>query len=98
MADLTEWIREAGKTDAQYMKLVQDVGEGVVRRYWVEDELLHAKGGKLFVPRGGKLRLELMWDMTSQTGSERQDFYSRCPLRTSHGNPYPWTLLLVSRR
>ena len=34
-AELTERIREEGKTDAQYGRLVQDVGEGVVRRYWV---------------------------------------------------------------
>ena len=59
-ADFTERIREVGKTDARYAKLVKNVGEGVVRRYWVEDGLLYAKGGKLFVPKGGKLRLELM--------------------------------------
>ena len=120
---------------------MQDVREGVVRRYWVEDGLLYAKGGKLFVPKGGKLRLELMrehhdarwaghpgcermkallgrhyyWpDMegdieayvnlamctskTSQTEGERQGFYSRCPLRTDHGLPYPWISFLASRR
>ena len=35
---------------------------------------------------------------SSQTGGERHDFYSRCPLRTDHGHLYSWILLLASRR
>lgn len=50
-----EKVREVANTDVQYLKLVRDVEEGLVRRYWVEDELLHAKGGKVFMPKGGKL-------------------------------------------
>ena len=30
--------------------MVQDVTVGLVRRYWLKDGLLYAKGGKLFVP------------------------------------------------
>lgn len=42
------------------MKLVRDVKEGVIRRYWVEDGLLHAKGARLYVPKGGNLRRQLL--------------------------------------
>ena len=47
------------KFDATYQKLVQDVTEGLVRRYQLKDGLLYAKGGKLFVP-SGKIRRELL--------------------------------------
>lgn len=58
--DLLVEVREVTKTGAQYLKLVRDVEEGLVRRYWVEDGLLHAKGSKIFMPKGGKLRFKLM--------------------------------------
>ena len=38
---------------------MQDVTAGLVRRYWLKDGLLYAKGGKLFVP-SGKIRRELL--------------------------------------
>ena len=43
-------IKESSKLDATYQKLVQDVTAVLVHRYWLEDGLLYAKGGKLFVP------------------------------------------------
>ena len=52
-------IKESAKLDATYQKLVQDVTAGLVRHYWLEDGLLHAKGGKPFVP-SGKIRRELL--------------------------------------
>ncbi|KAF3975229.1 hypothetical protein CMV_001501 [Castanea mollissima] len=52
-------IKESSKLDATYLKLVQDVTAGLVRRYWLEDGLLYAKGGKLFVP-SRKIRRELL--------------------------------------
>ena len=54
-----ERIKESSKLDAIYQKLVQDVTTGLMRRYWLEDELLYARDGKLFVP-SGKIRRELL--------------------------------------
>jgi hypothetical protein len=53
-------VKENAKTDAIYTKLQQDVKEGLVRRYWLEEDLLYAKGGRLYVPGGGGLRNELL--------------------------------------
>ena len=39
---------------------MQQVTEGTVRRYWVSDGLLHAKGDRLYVPCGAGLRQLLM--------------------------------------
>ena len=52
-------IKESSKLDATYQKLVQDVTAGLVHRYWLEDGLLYAKGGKLFVP-SRNIRRELL--------------------------------------
>ena len=55
-SDLMDKIQQTAEIDTQYQKLVHDVKEGVVQRYWLEDGLLHAKGAKLYVPKGGDLR------------------------------------------
>ena len=54
-----ERIKGSSKLDATYQKLVQDVTVGLVRRYWLEDGLLYAKGGKLFIP-SGEIHRELL--------------------------------------
>ncbi|KAH7569629.1 hypothetical protein JRO89_XS06G0221500 [Xanthoceras sorbifolium] len=36
--------------------VAEEVLDGLVRRYWVEDNLLHAKGSRLYVPNGGGLK------------------------------------------
>ena len=54
-----ERIKESSKLDAIYQKLVQDVTAGLMRRYWLEDELLYTKPGKLFV-LSGKIRRDLL--------------------------------------
>ncbi|KAK6776165.1 hypothetical protein RDI58_027166 [Solanum bulbocastanum] len=36
------------------------VKEGTLRRYWIEDDLLHFKRGRIVVPNGGGLRKDLM--------------------------------------
>ena len=46
--------------DSTYVNLKQDVQDGVVRSYWIEDDLLYAKGNRLYVPSGGGLRQELL--------------------------------------
>ena len=47
--DFLDRIRNAIKDDSLYQKLVKEVQEGVICRYWLEDELLHVKGNRLFV-------------------------------------------------
>ena len=54
-----ERIKEISKLDATYQKLVQDVTASIVCHYWLEDGLLYAKGGKLFVP-SKKIHRELL--------------------------------------
>ena len=41
--DFLDQIKACAESDSDYQKLVQDVKEGMVRRYWLEDNLLHAK-------------------------------------------------------
>ena len=55
-------LKEHAKIDVAYTKLQQDVKEGLVRRYWLDEDLLYAKGGRLYVPSGGGLRNELLKD------------------------------------
>lgn len=46
--------------DTTYCKLKQHVQEGVVRKYWLDHDLLYARGGRLYVPKGGRLWLDLL--------------------------------------
>ncbi|RVW62992.1 Transposon Tf2-12 polyprotein [Vitis vinifera] len=57
--DFNEKIKQAAEQDAAYGKLKQQVKEGVIRRYWLEGDLLVAKRGRWYVPAGG-LRKELL--------------------------------------
>ena len=50
-------LKEVKKT---YQKLQQQVKEGFLRRYWLDNDLLYAKGGRLYVPSCGGLRRELL--------------------------------------
>lgn len=59
-SNLADRIRENAKADAEYQRLVKQVEEGTVRRYWLDDGLLHAKGDRLYVPILGGLRQELL--------------------------------------
>ncbi|CAL2224599.1 unnamed protein product [Prunus armeniaca] len=43
--DFLDWIRDQSN-DSAYIKLQQQVREGLVRRYWLEEDLLYAKGGR----------------------------------------------------
>lgn len=58
--DMTERIREAAQTDAAYAKLMRDVTSGLVRRFWIQDGLLRAQGGRLVVPKNEALRRDLL--------------------------------------
>ena len=52
-------LRQAAGEDAMYKKMVELVREGTIRRYWLEQDLFYAKGGRIFVPKG-ELRKHLM--------------------------------------
>jgi hypothetical protein len=52
-------LKDQAKEDRVYQKLVAQVQDGTVRRYWLDDGLLYAKGGRVFVPSGG-LRTQLL--------------------------------------
>uniref|UniRef100_A0A803LHP5 Reverse transcriptase RNase H-like domain-containing protein n=1 Tax=Chenopodium quinoa TaxID=63459 RepID=A0A803LHP5_CHEQI len=58
-SDFTQCIRDECKDNAEYVKLCELVKEDSVRRYWLENGLLLAQGGRLYVP-SGKLRQELL--------------------------------------
>jgi len=52
---------QAAGEDAMYKKMVELVREGTIRRYWLEQDLLYTKGGRIFVPKG-ELRKYLMME------------------------------------
>lgn len=60
--DFLDRIKEQSQSDNAYQKLKKQVADGEVRKYWIEDDLLHARGGRLYVPVGS-LRRELMREM-----------------------------------
>ncbi|KAG8368002.1 hypothetical protein BUALT_Bualt16G0131300 [Buddleja alternifolia] len=55
-SDFLERIQESSQNDAIYMKLVEQVGAGHIRKYWLNDGLLYAKGGRAYVPSGSLQR------------------------------------------
>ncbi|KAK0598331.1 hypothetical protein LWI29_033736 [Acer saccharum] len=59
-ANFLDRLRQQAAVDSSYIKLKQEVLDGLVRRYWVEDGLLYAKGSRLYVPSGGGLKQELL--------------------------------------
>ena len=58
-SDMLDRLRQAAVEDAAYVKLIDLVREGTVRRYWLDNGLLYAKGGRIYVP-SGKLRKHLL--------------------------------------
>ena len=61
ISDFNERIKHVVKHDAAYGRLRQQVKEGVIKRYWLERDLLVAKGKRRYVPTSG-LRRELLWE------------------------------------
>ncbi|KAG6533506.1 hypothetical protein ZIOFF_007381 [Zingiber officinale] len=45
-SDMMDRIKAVAASDIAYGKLVQQVRDGVIRRYWIEDDLLVYKGGE----------------------------------------------------
>ena len=59
--DFTERERREAPQTLEYQKLAEQVKEGTTRLYWMENELLYFKGGKLYMP-SSKLRWELLME------------------------------------
>ncbi|KAL6325717.1 hypothetical protein AAG906_024535 [Vitis piasezkii] len=57
ISDFNERIKQVVQHDAAYGKLRQQVKEGVIKRYWLEGDLLVAKGGKWYIERKKAVRL-----------------------------------------
>ncbi|KAG8366490.1 hypothetical protein BUALT_Bualt17G0085400 [Buddleja alternifolia] len=58
-SDFLERIRESSQNDAGYLKLVEQVGVGHIRKYWLNDGLSYAKDGRAYMP-SGPLRRQLL--------------------------------------
>ncbi|KAG8369571.1 hypothetical protein BUALT_Bualt14G0027200 [Buddleja alternifolia] len=52
-SDFLERIRESSQNDVVYIKLVEQVGAGHIQKYWLNNGLLYAKGGRAY-RTGGK--------------------------------------------
>ena len=50
--DFVARVLEQSKEDVVYQRLRQQVLDGTVRRYWLENDLLFAQGHRLYVPAG----------------------------------------------
>ena len=57
--ELLGQVRELARQDTEYKKLVDRIREGLVRKYWLDDGIIYASGGRLYVPTG-RLRRKLM--------------------------------------
>lgn len=49
-------VKQQVNTDSAYVQLRQQVRYGLVRKYWVEGDLLYAAGGILYIPVEGGLK------------------------------------------
>ncbi|XP_012832304.1 PREDICTED: uncharacterized protein LOC105953208 [Erythranthe guttata] len=58
--NLADMIREGLEHDPMTKELIRLVKEGKTRKFWVEDGLLYTKGQRLFVPKWGSLRKDLI--------------------------------------
>ncbi|KAJ4722993.1 Retrotransposon protein, putative, Ty3-gypsy subclass [Melia azedarach] len=60
VSDFIDKVRQHVENDSTYCRLRDEIREGLVRRFWLEDGLIYARGGRLYVPSGGELRRTLM--------------------------------------
>ncbi|KAL5778668.1 hypothetical protein ACOSQ2_009405 [Xanthoceras sorbifolium] len=79
-----ERLKQQAEVDVSYTKLRHEVLDGLVQRYWVEDNLLYAKGSRLYVPNGGGLKQELLKEthdpqLAGHPGVERMKDQGLCP-------------------
>lgn len=62
VTDFLDKIQQQAETDTSYCQLREKIMQGLVWRYWVEEDLIYARGGKLYVPSGEDLRRILSRD------------------------------------
>ncbi|WMV13450.1 hypothetical protein MTR67_006835 [Solanum verrucosum] len=48
-------------------EMMCQVQDGTMRQYWIEDDILHFKGGRIVVPNGGGLHKDLMKEVHHTT-------------------------------
>ncbi|KAM1508653.1 hypothetical protein ACFX10_017925 [Malus domestica] len=53
-------VREGLSHDVQAKNIVEFVKDGKTRRFWLEDSLLYTKGKRIYVPKWGSLRKEIL--------------------------------------
>ena len=53
-------IKEGLQHDSMVRSLITLAYEGKTRRFWVEDGLLYTKGKRLYVPKWGSIRRNLI--------------------------------------
>ena len=53
-------VREGLSHDVQAKNIVEFVKEGKTRRFWLEDDLLYTKGKRIYIPKWGSLRKEIL--------------------------------------
>lgn len=53
-------IRDISQRDDTYQRLIKEVHDALVKRYWFEDGLLYLKGSRIYDPSGQGLRRELL--------------------------------------
>ncbi|KAM1160926.1 hypothetical protein TB2_000069 [Malus domestica] len=53
-------VREGLSHDVQAKNIVEFVKDGKTRRFWLEDGLLYTKGKRIYVPKWGSLRKEIL--------------------------------------
>lgn len=85
---LVEKLRKTAAQDAAYRKLIQDVEDGVMRTYWLEDEFVMAKGKCLYVLMGALSKEVDLRDAQSLMGRTPQ---------TAEDDGAPQSLLLVAK-
>lgn len=57
---IPDQIKEGLEHDSMARSLMKMASEGKTRRFWVRDGLLYTKGDRLYVPKWGNLRKELI--------------------------------------
>ena len=58
--DFLDRLRQQAKEDPSYCELCEKIKQGLVRSYWVEEDLIYARGGKMYVPAKEDLQRVLL--------------------------------------
>ena len=53
-------IKEGIKADPQTQSIIALIREGKTRRFWLDEDLFYTKGRRIYVPKWGNLRRELI--------------------------------------